>query len=107
LTLDEMLALALYGLLVPAWLSTAILVWAARKPPRIGALTERAVIAVIIALFLTAIAVIVWNTDSESALFAADVARVVFRVCVLLLGLVPVSWCVLWVSGRLGESGHG
>lgn len=100
-----MLALLIYALLPFAWLSTAVLIYAAHRPPRIGALTERAVIAIVIAMFLTAVAVIVYNTESDRALLAAEVARVAFRICVLMLGLVPVSWCVLWFLGRLGD-GH-
>lgn len=107
MTLADLLALLTYALLAPAWVSTAILLMAAWKRPRIGALTERAAIAFVIAVFLTAIAVIVYNTESDQSLFAVEVARVVFRVSVLFLGLVPVGWCLLWLAGRLGESGHG
>jgi hypothetical protein len=107
LTIDDLLAALIVALLPFAWLSTFVLVWAARTPPRIGALTERAIIAVVIAVFLTAIAVIVLNTETDEAYFPAEVARVAFRVCVLGLGFVPIAWCALWLSGRLGESGHG
>ena len=104
---DTFLAALIIALLPFAWMSTIVLVWAARKRPRIGALTERAIIAVVIAVFLTAISIIVYNTESDQALFAVEVARIFFRVSVLMLGLIPVYWFLLWLTGRLGESGHG
>lgn len=102
MNLDDILAYLVYALVPFAWVSTAILWWAARRPPRIGALTERTVIAFVIAVFLTSIAVIVYNSESERFLFPTEVARIVFRVSVLIIGLVPVSWVILWASGRLG-----
>jgi hypothetical protein len=101
LSLDDFLALLVYALVPFAWVSAGILFWAARRPPRIGALTERSWIALVIAIFLTSISVIVFNSESGQTLLAVEVARVIFRASVVLLGLVPVSWVVLWASGRL------
>lgn len=105
--IDQFLAALIYALVPFAWLSTAVLVWAARNGPHIGALTERALIAVVIALFLTSIAVIVVNTETDQSLFAVEVARTVFRLSVIGLGFVPVIWTLLWFTGRLGASGRG
>lgn len=103
MSLDRLLAFLIFALLPFAWTSTAVLIWAARRKPRIGALMERAVIAFVIAVFLSAIAVIIWNTESERVLFPTEVARVIFRIAVLGLGLVPVAWVILWWTGRLGR----
>lgn len=103
MSLDRLLAFLIFALLPFAWTSTVVLIWAARRKPRIGALTERAAIAFVIAVFLTAIAIIVWNTESDRILFPTEVARVVFRITVLGLGLIPVAWVILWWTGRLGR----
>lgn len=99
---DTVLAVLIWALVPFAWVSTSVLVYAARQRPRIGALTERSVIALIIAAFLTSIALIVLNTQSGYAFLSPDLARSVFRVTVLLLGAVPFVWVVLWLTGRLG-----
>jgi hypothetical protein len=62
--LERALPIALVLLTLASWFSTALLVRAAWHRPRIGALTERAVIAVILALFGTACVVLVLNTES-------------------------------------------
>lgn len=103
MSLDDALAILIYILVPFAWISTGILWHAARMPPRIGALTERATIAAVIAVFLTSIAIIVANTQADRAFFAVDIARIAFRVSVLVLGLVPVGWVILWATGRLGD----
>lgn len=100
--IDSILAVLIWALVPFAWVSTAVLVYAARQRPRIGALTERSVIALIIAAFLTSIALIVLNTESGYVILSAELARSVFRVTVLLLGTVPFAWCLLWLTGRLG-----
>lgn len=103
MNIDDLLAVLVYGLVPFSVFSAAVLVWAARQPPRIGALTERAVIAVIIAVFISSIALLVYNTETGRTIIDQEAARIVFRVSVLLLGLVPVSWVILWLTGRLGE----
>ena len=107
MTLDDLLALLIFGLLPFAWFSTGVLWWAKRKPPRSGALTERAVIALVIAVFLTSITVIVLNTEADRVFFPAEVARVAFRLSVLALGFIPIAWCVLFFAGKLGDGGEG
>lgn len=101
MSIDDFLALLVYAMVPFGWFSAGVLWYAARQPPRIGALTERAAIAFIIAVFLTSIAVLVLNSEADAAYFGVEVARIAFRVSVLLLGLVPVAWVVLWVTGRL------
>lgn len=101
MSINDFLAVLVYLLVPFAWISTGILWHAARMPPRIGALTERAAIAFVIAIFLTSIAILVANSQTDRAFFAIEVARFAFRISVLVLGLVPVGWVVLWATGRL------
>lgn len=105
MSVDDVLA-ALVIVLVPfSWLSAVILWRAARRPPRIGALTERAAIAVAIAVMVTAGGLITLNRSSEHAFFGVDAARVIFSLAIIVVGAVPVAWTALWFFGRLGESG--
>lgn len=101
--IDDILAVLVYLLVPFAWLSTGVLAYAASGKPRVGALVERTWIAFVIAIFLTTVAVIVFNTESDQALIQIEIARIIFRVSVLLLGLVPVAWVILWLTGRLGK----
>jgi hypothetical protein len=97
------LTIALSALALAAWASTVLLVRAALVRPHIGALTERAVIAVLLSAFGTVCVVLVWNSDSGQALFAIDAARILFRVCLFGLLLVPTIWIVLYATNRLGH----
>lgn len=103
MSLDDFLALMVYALVPFAWFSAGVLWYAARKPPRIGALTERAYIAIVIAVFLSSIAVLVANSEAKSAFLGVEIARIIFRLSVLVLGFVPVAWVLLWATGRLGD----
>jgi hypothetical protein len=101
--LEHVLPIALVILALSSWFSTALLLRAAWLRPRIGALTERAAIAVILAIFWTVCVVLVLNTDSGHALIPLDVALVVFRICLLILLLIPTYWLWLYLSNRLGD----
>lgn len=91
-----------------AWVSAVVLVRAARHArPSVGALTERAVIAVLIAVMLTIYAVVAANTDIGSSLFDQDTGRRFVRLVVVMVGAIPVVWCYLWLRGRLGPRGLG
>lgn len=97
--------LAVLGVI--SWVSAFVLVRAALPRPRIGALTERAIIAVVIALFVTVYALAALNTDAHFPFFDTDTVRFIVRIFVVILGLLPAWWTFLWLTGRLGESGHG
>lgn len=96
------LGFALAAFAIASWCSTALLVRAAIQSPRIGALTERAAIAVILSVFGSVCVILVLNTDSGQALFPLEVARIVFRVCLLALLFIPVYWLGLYLTNRLG-----
>lgn len=100
--LDRLLPIAVAILTVVAWLSAYVLVRAAMPRPRIGALTERAAIAVLIAVFGTVSTFLVFNTESGRAILPSEAARVLFRLCLLFLLGVPAYWTWLYRSGRLG-----
>ncbi len=103
MSIDDVLA-ALVIILVPfSWLSTFILWRAARPRPRIGALTERAVIAFAIAIMVTAGGLLTLNRTADYPFFGVEVARVIFSLSVVTIGMVPVSWTLMWFFGRLGE----
>jgi hypothetical protein len=100
--IDGLLA-AFAVLMVPfAVVSTVILFYAARQVPRVGALTERTFIGADICLMLLSGAGLTINRFTGYALFPLDVARGIFSVSLILLGLVPIWWVILWYQGRLG-----
>lgn len=87
-----------------SWLSAIGLVWAAwTARPRVIALVERAVIAVLLSLFLTVYVVIAYNADNGNVLFTVEASRRVVRLTVLGLSLIAPVWLGLWLSGRLGD----
>lgn len=98
---DAVLPSLIVVLTVVAIASAAILVRAAYAKPRIGALTERATIAVVIALFGLVYSVGAINTELGSALFATEVARLGVRTTVIVLLAIPAWWTVLYLTGRL------
>lgn len=100
---DDLLA-ALVVILVPfSWLSALVLWRAARQPPRINVLTERAGIAIAIAIMVTSGGLITINRNAEHAFFGVDAARVLFSLSLIVIGAFPVAWTVLWFFGRLGD----
>ena len=101
MTIEDGLALMVYALVPVAWVSAVILGAHARQTPRIAVLTERTIIGIIIAIFLTSIAVIIANTEAEEAFFPLEIARSLFRLSVIGLGIVPAAWLVLFLAGRL------
>ena len=97
----DALPLAIWALGVYAWLSAAVLMRAAYRHPRIGALTERAVVAVCIAIFGTIYGAVVFNT--EVARFVdVPTAMVVVRLGVVMLLCLPAWWSWRFATGRLG-----
>jgi len=101
--MEAVLTALVFALVPVTWLSTGILTVFALQRPRIGALTERAAIAVMISLLISASALLVLNTSLGLALFPPETARIIFRVSLLGIGLVPAAWLVLFFTNRLGQ----
>lgn len=91
-----------------SWLSAiGLSVAAYTATPRVGALTERAVIAVLISAFLTLYALVAANTEGGFVLFPFEESVRFLRVGVLLLAGIGPVWLVLWATGNLGDGGRG
>lgn len=103
MTIDDVLSILAILLSPFSVLSVIVLAWAANHKPRIGALTERAVIGVFIAIMVVSGAAITFNRLSGYSLFPVEVARIIFLTSLLLLAFVPVAWLWLWITGRLGD----
>jgi hypothetical protein len=103
MNLDGLLATLVIVLTPFSWLSAVILWRAARQRPRIGVLTERAVIAVAIGIMVTTGGILTFNRNADHSLFGVEAARIIFSLAVVAIGIVPVYWTVIWFLGRLGE----
>jgi len=103
--MSQLLPGAIWTLTVLAWLSAAVLVRAARGA-QIGALTERAIVAVGLAVFGTAYSLAVYNTEI-ARLLPDDVVMLCLRLFVIAVLLLPCYWTLLYLSGRLGDNGDG
>lgn len=90
-----------------SWVSFVVLGRAAYQRPRIGALTERTFIALVIAVLGTFSCVLALNTDAGRPLLDAATASLIFRLVIIAVLAVPAIWLALWFLGRLGPSGHG
>lgn len=101
MSLADVLPPVIWALGLYAWLSAAVLVRAAYRHPRIGALSERAVVALAIALFGTAYGAVVFNAEVVRV-FDTQTAMVVVRVGVVMLLCLPAWWSWMYVTGRLG-----
>lgn len=82
------------------WSVAALLTRLGRRNPRIRALTERAVLATLIAIVTTAYAGVVANTSAGYPLMDLETARNLVRVAVFALGLYPVWWVWSYYKGR-------
>lgn len=94
----------LFALTILSWVSFAVLGRAALQRPRIGALSERTLIAAIIAMLGTVACLIVANTDAGRPLFDAATSSLLFRLSILAVLAVPAAWLGLWLTGRLGSA---
>ena len=95
--------LLILGAAAIAWTSVVILGLAARRQPRIGALTERTVIGAGAALFVTLKGLIAVHADQGFPFFDAAISETILRVAVLFLGALPAYWLILYLRGELGE----
>jgi hypothetical protein len=101
---DFLLALVIWALTLYAWLSAIVLIRVARHRPRIGTLTERAIVAVCIALFGTAYSLLMLNTEFLD-IVALDQAIVFVRAFVVVLLTIPAWWSWMLLTGRLTRVG--
>ena len=88
---------------VVAWTSVVILGIAAWRVPRVGALVERTVLGAAAAVLVTVYGIVALNTDLGLPWFDSITSKAVIRGAVLLLGLLPVYWLALYLTGNLGE----
>lgn len=102
MTFDAWLAGVSIVLLIPALVGSVLLVSAALQRPRIGALNDRAFIAVAICLMILSGVTITVNRLTGYSFMPIEAARVVFLLSLIMLELVPVYWLYLWRTGRLG-----
>lgn len=93
----------IYLLTGGAWLFVAVVIRPTLRRPRIGALSERTFVGVIIALLGTISSVIVYNTDHDRVLFDQQTAALLFREAIIAVLLIPTIWIVLYLAGRLGS----
>lgn len=97
------LSFAALAFVLASWASTFLLARAAWIKPRIGALTERALIGVMLSTTGTVGLVLRFNAEAGFPLFPLEVGRVIFVLSLLWLLVVPVSWLGLYITGRLGD----
>jgi hypothetical protein len=104
--MDPSLILAgvIWLLTIYAWGSAAVLIRVARNRPRVGALTERALVATIIAIFGTAYSLILVNSELIHVA-DTDTAVLFVRCAVIVLLTIPAWWSWMLLSGRLTRTG--
>jgi hypothetical protein len=113
LLLSGVAAIAVFTGGIPAFLiialtlvsavSAVILVLAAIRPPRIGALVERAVIALDIVFVGVVYSLVAWDTDLGRVVLSTEIARVAVRFAVVTLLALPAIWTAMLITGNLGE----
>jgi hypothetical protein len=101
----EELSVGIWILTVLAWACAVFLVWKAWGA-RIGALTERAIVAIGLSIFGTIYSAAVYNTDIAQWLDNA-VVKFWVRLGVVALLFLPIIWAALYLTGHLGDDGHG
>lgn len=104
---EGLLVILSIGLMPFAIVSFLLLLNEARKPPRFGALTERAFIGAAITLMVVSGVTVTINRVSGYSLLPIDAARLLFLASLVMLEFVPVIWLVLLVTHRLGDGGEG
>lgn len=102
LTIEGVLFWAIAALLLLNWPVAAILIRAARRRPRIRALTVMAVLATIIASALTLYVAAVINAGG-GYIVPKEWAQAAFRFVLLALALFPLWFLWLYATGRFRE----
>jgi len=96
--LTAILILLLVGAPVIDWIVAIILVQAARRSPSVRALRERALLAVGLAVTTSLFLVTVFNAELGRPLWSDETGRVLVRLLVAAIGLLPLYWLWLFVS---------
>jgi hypothetical protein len=99
-TLEPLLATAILILTVYAWASAFVLIRVARHRPRVGSLTERAIVAVFIAIFGSVYCLNMLNTAFLQA-YDLIAAVLLVRLAVVFLLTIPAWWSWMLLTGRL------
>jgi hypothetical protein len=102
--MTDLLPFAIWALTISAWMSAAVLVRAALIKPRVGALNERATVAVGVAIFGTVYSLVVLNAEVLHVIETSDAVNIV-RAAVVVVLLLPVWWTFLYLTHRLGGGG--
>jgi len=97
------LVFALCCFTLAAWGSTLLLGRKAIRRPYIGALVERALIALLISVYVTLGTLLTWNRETGYALFDIEIARSLFTANLFGLAMVPTLWLLLFGTNRLGR----
>jgi hypothetical protein len=58
--------------------------------------------AVLLSAFCTVCVGLVWNTEAGQAWIPVELARILFRVCLVVIIVIPVYWLACTLSNRLG-----
>jgi len=95
------------ALTLGAWSSFLVLARAAFTGPQIGALTERTLIAFVLALLGTVSTLLVLNTDTGNTVVDRQTASLVFRILMIAVLAIPTGWLFLWLTGNLGDGSDG
>jgi hypothetical protein len=106
MTVAQALTPIIWAEVVFAFMSTLLLLMAARRE-HIGALTERAIVAVVMVIHGAVSAVTIWNNDLGHPFYDAPTGMLMLRLTLAALMAVPVYWTALWFTGRLGDNGKG
>jgi phosphoglycerol transferase MdoB-like AlkP superfamily enzyme len=102
-TLTVALILLLIGAPVVDWTVALVLIRATRSS-HVRALRERAVLAVGIALATTLFLVIAVNAESGYPLWGDTAERVLVRVIIAAVGLLPLYWLWLFLTRGFRDS---
>jgi len=105
-TLELFLAGVIWLMTIYAWLSAFVLIRVARHRPHVGSLTERAIVATLIAIFGTAYSLVLLNTEVLDWIDVGT-AIVFVRIAVVLLLTIPAWWSWMLVTGRLTRVDNG
>lgn len=82
------------------WPVAIMLIRLARIRPTIRALTERAVLALVIAVATTTYVLVAVNTEIGFAMFDFEIGKVILRLLILAIGLFPLWWLWSYYKGR-------
>lgn len=101
--LDSLLVVILLLLPFLNWLVAATLIRLSIISPSIKALSERAGLAVLIAMVTTIYAFVALNTVSGLTFFDAPTVRTVVRLLIIGIGLYPLWWAWSYYTGRFRD----